>query len=396
MMLVNTSMGNVRMKINALYPVLLNGKPPRKRTTMLAVVAREAQIDIPELSHDDAPIAFVVHDKSLPSPIDSDGLPLRWHGGILYRPTETTAASLAADLVRPLRASPYYKEQLARMRKEIADHPQALRWPENIHSLLSTNADLHPEVVARCIEESPTFVPEEGEEAKTEQWFSIFNAALDGLVVIDGQIWSPSPEPAYAVTTQGHGSVFIHLPKIYSHHANYSAAPDRFITESFHLFPAARYDDAVAFAEGIADSAGRSRSMQIPAYQRIEIRLEEAATYDFDRLELDRFARLLVADVFRRFERFPTGIADFFKSVPSEVVQAALRVRDMTAGNPLDAVAPDLDEAVFALVDILKNNVHPDHGPYHYFDMVEIQRHLDRWDNRPLSLDDGFSVLSPE
>jgi hypothetical protein len=335
-------------------------------------------MDITETTSEEAPIAFRVYPDGKPA------FPISWHDGAHYRPFPTSegfksdGTLLIAGLTRRLETMLGNKmqDEIALQKKARQSYyPDGISTPDVVHDLQGGMADLGK----NWTRPDGQFVFDEDGLVEAERWRCLAEEAAGCLLMIDGTLWEKCEEPIYRIAARASPGVdllggrtiaaTIRKP-ILSHAEPY-----------VRLFNALEYDMAL-------DAKAATEKYRKPGCKEqsgfIEVFLPQAVQYQSAEGELRRLARLLVQDVEHEIREAAMGAgANWSDAMSVSKVAAWNEVRSAENCVELPGGPERLDEAVMALVDILK--------PFDWRMRVlrdeDVEALLSRWHDREIAVE---------
>lgn len=363
----------------ARYPAYLpSALPPGHGRNRPVVLALETEIDIPELSSDDAPVAIRTRSEVPGRPFDTHA-EYRYYGGRLLSDIRMTAETFAERAARPLVAGMSQSSFRDTVLRRTFDNKAGKPWPNGILDVLAGRRGGQPE--DRCHAASGDVEIAETDLGAVSAFRQSYETILRRHVFIDGQAWVHVCEPHFAIGAGGL-RVIAEIADGNVYGTTEGRVEDLYLDE-MHRFSLFDHEAAAEMAVTISHLADRLPATRMPS---AEVLLPEALTLDYDLLETRRFAdRILRMTRPWLTSGFHPGFVDAWQALGRAVGDARLTQ---------DA----LDGPLHDLVDIVAGDRRVGSG----IDPVYIRLKMERWDNRPIegpgravppSAEDGASRL---
>jgi hypothetical protein len=188
------------MKFSYRHPAMIRGIPPRCRTVRNAVVWMDGQVDVPEFTPDDIPIACEI-DSAIRHDV------FRYHDGNFYKRGDHT--SQLGDRLDGLVPFDITTRMVSHIQCEIAtrwhDHRPLLKelvWPRRELSVIAENESIMAEggftattPVMHPVGDARLSDLAEPLDEDVEYFRSEARKLAEGVICIDGWLWTPTAEP---------------------------------------------------------------------------------------------------------------------------------------------------------------------------------------------------------
>ncbi|MCV9964752.1 hypothetical protein OIU34_22940 [Pararhizobium sp. BT-229] len=336
------------------YPVFVQGRHPRNKNFRGAVIVRKTQIDVEAVTGMDAPVAVTIKTQ-----IDLMGrktlvtMDFRHHEGAFY-----TQSQIAPRDIGGVFASPFASigignsvvSEASRMARESDCWPKGIIEQFDTPHMPMSAGDL-------CVRDSHLIELAPNQEDYILNQDEKAGRMFGHFLIIDGQVWERSPEPAYKlavtdgtlsiVTDDVSGPVLMRAGK-FAGNAHFSLLDRDLALETFRKYHG-----------GSGDS--------LP---EVEVRMPEAFTTDYAPVNLVGFARCLTESIgFYSGKKGP--IADRITALRSQVKEIPVPEIDIDAVDHLVTVLIEDDRRFGIFGDVPKS---------------AIQQHVDLWESRPVDL----------
>jgi hypothetical protein len=378
--------------MNLSYPVMAKGTPKGSRNERIGIVYEEMEIEVPEVSGYEAPLAMIVRrpdderDNRFRGEVETREV--RFFDGKLY-----VAAVYEGKAGRPVAKA---LTPLARITDRLTDlvvttveadmtynTKSADYWPlagKTIAMMKKASTNLRTEILI----EGGQFQFSEDDRAAAELHRDRARKVQDGLLVIDGVLWEECDEPVYVVSTKSSPGLEVWGTRPVTASISSHFALSGYVEPYVRVFNAAEHDLAQA-ANALAEPYRKPQAFE--PRDHIEVFLPEAVTYPAAERELDRLARYLVTDVSRSLRGIANRGGDsWMETVPTALLTAWTKVRDIVkAYDPLRGRVPEeLEPAVETLVAQMDR-----HGKTYrnWVSEEDIEQLLGRWQDRNIDVE---------
>lgn len=330
------------------YPIYVHeARHPRNKIFRGAVIVRQTQIEVEEVRAVEAPVAVTINAQiELMGRQTLATMDFRHHEGAFYTQSQIAPHDIGAALYSPFTGVGIGKsivsevQRMARLRecwpKDIIDQFEAPRTPLPVGNLCIRDSDL------------VEFAPGQEEKVRIEDEKA---ALMSGhFLVVDGQVWERSPEPAYklsVVTDDVSGPVSMRAGK-YAGNAHFSLLDRELALETFRNYHGGSGDN-------------------LP---EVVVHLPEAFVTDYATVNFVGFARCLTQSI--GFYSGKTGpIADKITALLNLVKEIPVPEVNMDAVEHLvgELIEDDRRFAIFS--DVPK---------------AAIKQQVDLWESRPVDL----------
>jgi hypothetical protein len=340
------------MKFRTRYPALIEGRVKRMVGERLILCLPEDEFEMREVTSAEAPVAIVVtqHDTRTE---------YRLNNGALYTPLQKMPTHITRETdINPVSAllksgHPMFGDMAEEIR-EIARHQEANGTrPERLSSILMSSF-IPLEVTKKAIADAEGIVETETSAARIEFWKNKARERIAGIILIDGQHWVATPEPAYKLWLE-HGFVEVHHSDVFDNGLRQVGRSREMDWErmSYRYFSAVDLDGAnQTFAK--LGREGREFSVQ----GEIEVIIPEAIRNAYADLEIDRAGRVCVRNIEHYLKRLASNGAEELRSFPRRPLMATCNLRDAIAGrSPFDPVDDSVVTALDAFLEAME--AHP-------------------------------------
>ncbi|MCZ7861343.1 hypothetical protein O9X98_08035 [Agrobacterium salinitolerans] len=368
------------MKVRTRYPALIKGRVKRMTADRLILCLPEDEFEMRETTASDAPVALVVtqHDNRIE---------YRLHDGVLYTPLAEMPTHVAPETdINPVsallkRGHPWFGAMAEEIMETVRTKEANETRPERLASLL-TSTFIPIEVTKRAIIDTDGIVESEVSSTSIELWKAKAHRRMSEIILIDGQEWVATPEPAYKLWVD-HGIVEAHHSDVYDNGTKEVGRWRDMEWEGLHY----RYFSALEIDAARRTAAKLGREDSAFAQQgEIEVLIPEAIRHDYADLEIDRASRVCVRKIEKHLKRLGNRGAEELRSFPQQPLMAACGLRDAIAGRkPFDPVDGSLPAALETFLDAMEG--HPRLLADMIFeDMDSLRDMLDVWSEREVSL----------
>lgn len=339
------------MKIRTRYPALIKGRVKRMLGDRLILCLPEDEFEMRETTSVDAPVALVVTQHGARTEY-------RLHDGVLYTPLPEMPAHVAPEtninsMSALLKSGHPWFGALAEEIKEIVRTREANETrPERLSSLL-TSTFIPLEVTKRAIIDTDGIIESEASSSSIELWKAKARQRMSEIILIDGQEWVATPEPAYKLWVD-YGHVEAHHSDVYDNGSKEAGRWRDMDWEHmrYRYFSALELDVARRTLEKLGRE-GQEFSMQ----GEIEVLIREAIRHDYVDLEIDRAGRVCVRKIETHLKRLGNKGAEELREFPRQPLMAACGLRDAIAGRkPFDPVDDSLAAALETFLDAMEGN----------------------------------------
>jgi hypothetical protein len=389
------------MKRHIKYPVAFEAELPRYRDPKVVLAFVEGEVDIPELSANDAPVAIRVSD------VDDifgqvAGTEYRVHNERLLVETGMTPEEFGGSEIDNIeKRGSLILPALELMRKEFGFGDGLHLFPPKAPMVLG--GLIWNGGVAKEARETWDQMVEAGKRTdrhldsdQARTWAEVTQRHASTFAVIGDRVWKETPEPCYTVTPN-------RAPGLTTRRADFFGRLRNGLMDSSYWdnyrsdgrnFSALDRERAYRYGRRAAGAAGHQDDPNLP---RIDVQSADIPLIDFDAHEFERLSRLLVYDVADAFRKIAHGRGvEMFLSTSSEVMQTFLVARDSLVGmDAKNGITPSQEHAIQGLVDML-NVMVPRGRPYLVkTNLTEINEVYDDWLSREISLDSMVSMPIP-
>ncbi|MDW9481706.1 hypothetical protein GOB57_23955 [Sinorhizobium meliloti] len=367
------------MKIRTRYPALINGRVKRMTGDRLILCLPEDEFEMREVASAEAPLALVVTQHGVRTEY-------RLHEGILYTRLPEIADYVSQETeFNPMsallkRGHPLFGA-LAEEIQEIARTREANETrPERLSSLL-TSSFIPLEVTKRAVLNAEGIIESETSSVSVELWKAKARQRLADIILIEGQQWVATPEPAYKLLVD-YGHLEVHHSDVYD---NGSRETGRWRDMEWeHL--RYRYFSALEIdvARRTLEKLGPEGCEFLPQGE-IEVILPEAIGHDYADLELDRAGRVCVRKIESHLKKLANRGPEELRAFARQPLMAACELRDTIAGRrPFDRVDDSLAAALESFLDVMEGHPKLVEG-MDFDDLASMRDALDIWCERKVS-----------
>jgi hypothetical protein len=385
------------MRRNVKFPALMAAKPPKHKNPKISVCAFDTIVDIAEVASSEFPVALVVaHATTKTEYRLSDGKVYRSCNVDIDRFIQRHQSQFI-DCRQGNYVTGHIVRGMYRDVQNVSDYANDRFWPKSALHLLKNGMNDEWQDVKDIITQSPLldlrgpfmekvkqidykymwFLNEDPDE-RMARYERMTHDAFSAFKVMDGKVWSETPEPCYVAQVLPEGIGHVSIGDIGKYVRNADTSPDT--TWWNHLdnkvFSAKDYDELVAGCTNYANKVNR-----------IEILIPEAMTADIASLEIDRCARVLAQEVSKTIAARSKHDTISLPSTSSMAAWTEL-MAFIEEYNPFDGVPDEVEDRIAEMLDSVERN--PDDS-----DLIaerfrpSITRHLDDWRNR--AVDFGFA-----
>jgi hypothetical protein len=335
------------------YPVFVQGRSPKNKTFRGAVIIRQARIDVEAVTSSEAPVAVTIKTQlNLMGRNTLVKMDFRHHEGSFY-----TQSQFSLEDLHGVFAAPFTSIGIGNA--VIEDARRLARgdcWPKGI---IDQFDDPHKPIPAGdlCLRDSHLIEIAPDQEGYLRSQDEKAMGISGQFIVIDGQIWERSPEPAYKlsvkdgaisiVTDEVSGPVVAKAEK-YAGNAHFSLLDLDLALETFRKFH------------------GRLEA-NLPD---VDIRMPEAFETDYATVNFIGFARCLSESVGFHSNKAGT-FAERLKELRREVKEIPVSEVDIDAVERIVTAVVDDDQRFGIFSGVPK---------------LAIKQHMDLWESRPVDL----------
>lgn len=375
------------MLFKAAFPALVTARPPRRPTPTRCVFRMEAELDFPEVSHEDAPVVMTVSGRYNHEVENWGGpVPVRMIGDRHYIPLMTTERFERA-LADPFPSHAHSTVPHFRFIKDIHKPIRrrlygdltgnvgvvATPWPTSIEHLLREDSSSHIfSAEAKSFASSGSKLKlDDGAVAESERAKDFFMQGFEGYAVLDGVVWRPVPEPCFRVDANNGliGSVIPHGLST----SPYNPSDAEVFTSGSHFFAADQLYEAKAFSKFLGKDRFAMELMEMTEVGIDVIDEHGLLGHDYAAAGLYVTAREMVS------------LLRDFPSVDVETTMSELK-QALEVSNGAFDVSADLEQAV-------RNVVALEDIAFDWYNRridietnKRIQLQLDRQDTRPIDV----------
>ena len=370
------------------YPVAFEAEVPRHRETKTVLAFETGEVDIPEISSDDAPVVITVHDIDQLAGVP-EGTEYRFHGDRLLVDTGISATGFGSDESASVeQRGSLILPALEAMRKTFGFGEGFHLYPPKAPLVLSNliwNGGVPEDLqqVWKQMAEAGRLERDESAHETAMAWRRLTVDHAASFAVIDGSVWKETAEPCYTVTPDLSPGLTTRPADFYSRLRTGLMDSSQWSTYRVGGRNFSALDRQRAYRHGThaAQALGLEDDANLP---RIDVRTPDIPLIDFETHEFERVSRLLVHDVADAFRKLAHGRGvDFFYSVPENVMRVFLAARDSLVGmDAREGISLDQEKAVQALVDELNSAVGNGQPYLVRMDLREVNEIFEDWLSR--------------
>lgn len=366
------------MKITLRHPALVRGRVKRMTKDRLVLCLPEIDIEIPEVSSQEAPEALVVARHG-------QNIAYRLYDGKLMLPVKGDLDVAALARIRQEDAfgdwHPIFGQMITDIRNLIGHQMAAdATRPERLYSVLAARRQA-PETAERAIADTSALVMTDEVIADLEAAAAKARAATSEIVIIDGKGWRTAPEPCYRVMAEsGHVTVEdseFYLPDIKKQGYTYEWSE-----LSFRYFSAGDIDQALAYS-----AERRGSPLEQQDRESITVLDPGGLHLDFKSLEMYRFAHVVIEKIEEHVGRSAVRDPGFIGNMSSEILVSACRLRDAATSRSIHDPADDeLASAMTEFTETLRRNPAFVKG-MKFEDLHVMEAVMTDWNDRDIVMD---------
>lgn len=384
------------MKKTIHYPVAFETEVPRHKDLKTVVAFVEGEVDIPEISERQAPVAIRVSDIDHFAD-EGAGTEFRVHNDRLLVDTGMTPEEFGRNEIHGIeKRGSLILPALEAMRMQFGFGDEVQTYPRKAMSVLegliwSGGVSQEAKETWSQMIEAERLMNRHSGDANLDFWRETTVRHAETFAVIGDRVWKETAEPCYTVSRFLQPGLKTRTADFFARLRNGLMEHNKWLQYRGDGRNFSAFDRERAYRHGRRAGEGRDQEALFP---RIDLSSSDVPLIDFEAHEFERVSRLLVYDVADAFRHNAHGRGvEFFMSVPRELMDAFHEARQCL--NDMDArsgITLEQERGMQALVDVLNERAAQGHTCLAKMQLADINEIFDDWFSREVSLETMVSI----